>query len=90
MTSTVSMTHLASMETSGFCRAFASAPCSHAFVGSAEIRGMECGRVHQRQKRHPSGFTGLRAFYGDGVDGAPTGIDVCQDALSDPSEGSRP
>jgi alkylation response protein AidB-like acyl-CoA dehydrogenase len=28
--------------------------------------------------------------YGDGVDGAPTGIDVCQDALSDPSEGSRP
>jgi hypothetical protein len=28
--------------------------------------------------------------YGDGVDGAPTGIEVCQDALSDPSEGSRP
>jgi hypothetical protein len=28
--------------------------------------------------------------YGDGVDGAPTGIDLRQDALSDPSGGSRP
>src|SRR6202050_2629681 len=35
--------------------AFASGPCSHAFVDPTKIRGVERGRVHQGKERDPSG-----------------------------------
>src|SRR5271157_1347067 len=35
--------------------AFASGPCSHAFVDPTKIRGVERGRIHQGKERYPSG-----------------------------------
>src|ERR1700733_15116791 len=35
--------------------AFASGPCSHAFVDPTKIRGFEGSGVHQRKERDPSG-----------------------------------